>query len=806
MIEKKTAIFSTWKLRIVLVGVLLITGLIYLQTSKFSFVYWDDDQNIKTETSYSVFSSENFLHHYKTSRYKALAIWSFIIDNAVFGKKPGWYHLHNVLLHLVNILLLYFLMQRITKKETVALITATLFAVHPAFIEPVAWVTGRKDLLFVLFLLLSVITYRNYLLKKQPWIWLLLVIIFTYLASLAKIQAFVLPMLFLGFDWFYKRKFSVLLIIEKLLLVLLMYDKWKLSLLIVLIVLLIFIFNIFIKPKKSRFITASFWYLVIMTVLVVGFTAFYFSVNHYAQRIVFTIPVVFLLVFTGVFMLLIMKKNEFLLSKTLFTRVLKPAIVLIPLIIFFTELIIIHFSNIGFLNNIYIVFKTVMPMNFDYLRFWETQSVDYNSYTFAERLILFPNTLLFYIGRFFLAIPLNPMVAYPAHTAGGGLETALILKALLVYVFLLVSAFIIYKYFRKSRLALLGLIWFTVCISIVLQLISIEGRILAADRYAYPSYIGLFLVTALAADKLLQRFRPLYVWTTLVALILSMSILTYLKCDTWKNSVTLWQEALDKDPKNHYAWFSLGYSVYFENNKPKEALKYFDKAISLYTENFHYFNNRGRIRFAIQDFQGAMDDFNEAIKMNSLNWGSYYNRGVLLMEYADFKGAAEDFRKAKEIFPEFTLSDSSLKKAMQMVRLDSILNSGGKINESDTEAMKRFIRGTGRKFGEHGMYEKAVVYLEKGIEIFPEEPSFYEYLAVTYNIQHNYPLSLESYNRGLKRIPGNPALLFARGNFYQMTGESAKACADWQLSAQGGNMNARSMVQQHCGFSLMKPQ
>ena len=219
-------IYRSQLIKASLIIIILITGLVYLKTASFGFVNWDDDENIRTNVRYKELNYDNMKYHFQHSRYKALAIWSFMADGRLFGGKVTGFHLHNVLLHIVNILLVFFLVRKLGQKDIIALITAGLFALHPVFVEPVAWVTGRKDLLFVLFSLLAIMCYLRYLEKKFKLLWLLAVIVLVYVASLAKIQAATIPLILLALDWFYKRKISLELILEKLLLFVLIFDKW----------------------------------------------------------------------------------------------------------------------------------------------------------------------------------------------------------------------------------------------------------------------------------------------------------------------------------------------------------------------------------------------------------------------------------------------------------------------------------------------------------------------------------------------------------------------------------------------------
>lgn len=100
------------------------------------------------------------------SRYQAnwhpLTWLSHMLDVQLFGVNPHLHHLTNVLLHTANAVLLFLLLQTLTRAPWRSFIVAGLFALHPLHVESVAWVSERKDVLSTLFLLATLLSYTRY--------------------------------------------------------------------------------------------------------------------------------------------------------------------------------------------------------------------------------------------------------------------------------------------------------------------------------------------------------------------------------------------------------------------------------------------------------------------------------------------------------------------------------------------------------------------------------------------------------------------------------------------------------------------
>ena len=85
--------------------------------------------------------------------YRPLRDVSYAFDFAIFGDRPFGFHLTNILIHAANTVLVFLLIRRITDDLFVSCLSALLFAVHPIQTDSVAYISGRRDVLFTLFYL-----------------------------------------------------------------------------------------------------------------------------------------------------------------------------------------------------------------------------------------------------------------------------------------------------------------------------------------------------------------------------------------------------------------------------------------------------------------------------------------------------------------------------------------------------------------------------------------------------------------------------------------------------------------------------
>ncbi len=157
--------FLRWLPYAVLPALLLLTALIFLRVIDADFVVWDDLMLIINNPLVNGFHPEIFWT-FDPELFTPLSLLTFQFEHWLIGFEPTLFHATNLFLHLINVYLVYCLLtafSRHNSKPYLLIIFATaLFALHPAQVETVAWVSARKELLWTLFGLLALLNHlRN---------------------------------------------------------------------------------------------------------------------------------------------------------------------------------------------------------------------------------------------------------------------------------------------------------------------------------------------------------------------------------------------------------------------------------------------------------------------------------------------------------------------------------------------------------------------------------------------------------------------------------------------------------------------
>lgn len=131
---------------------------------------------------------------------------AFMWDAALWQSNPLGYHVTNVLLHAACSALVFIISRLLLRAEAkVALFAALLFAVHPAHIEAVAWISARTELLPTFFYLCSFLTFGLYRMKAARIYYCLSTVTFL-LGLFSKEMVISLPLMLIAYDVILERR------------------------------------------------------------------------------------------------------------------------------------------------------------------------------------------------------------------------------------------------------------------------------------------------------------------------------------------------------------------------------------------------------------------------------------------------------------------------------------------------------------------------------------------------------------------------------------------------------------------------
>jgi protein O-mannosyl-transferase len=169
--------------------ILIITLASFFPVLKNDFTNWDDTGYVTENNiirSVSLVNLKSIFFSFSMTHYHPVTILSYLLEYQFFRLNPFNYHLTNFILHLLNCLLVFWMIYLLSGSIFISGLTALLFGIHPLQVESVAWISERKNLLYAFFFLGALISYLYYLRKDEKTKYFFLCLGFFILSLLSK--------------------------------------------------------------------------------------------------------------------------------------------------------------------------------------------------------------------------------------------------------------------------------------------------------------------------------------------------------------------------------------------------------------------------------------------------------------------------------------------------------------------------------------------------------------------------------------------------------------------------------------------
>jgi len=200
------------QLVLICAALVAITAIAYWHAPECGFIKCFDDETYVTD---NIHLTQGLAHgirwafgtEYRAANWHPLTWISLLFDYQLYGLSARGFHITNIVLHILNTLLLFLLLARVTGEHWKSGFVAALFAVHPVHVESVAWVAERKDVLSTLFWLVTLYAYVLYASKPRALTYIAVVAAFA-LGLLAKPMLVSLPLVMLLMDFWPLRRMA----------------------------------------------------------------------------------------------------------------------------------------------------------------------------------------------------------------------------------------------------------------------------------------------------------------------------------------------------------------------------------------------------------------------------------------------------------------------------------------------------------------------------------------------------------------------------------------------------------------------
>ncbi|HST31290.1 MAG TPA: tetratricopeptide repeat protein [Chthoniobacterales bacterium] len=184
---------NRWTIAGTCAGLVALVWFVFGQTIRFPFINFDDPEYVyevpEINSGLTFHNLKWAFTHWPSTNWFPLKNVSHMLEFSFFGSNPGAFHMTNLVLHGVSVVLLFLVLLRLTAGEAVGFprdansvryrlsppiyvwasaFVAAIFAIHPLRAESVVWIEERKDVLSGVFFMLTLAAYFHY--TRKPLI------------------------------------------------------------------------------------------------------------------------------------------------------------------------------------------------------------------------------------------------------------------------------------------------------------------------------------------------------------------------------------------------------------------------------------------------------------------------------------------------------------------------------------------------------------------------------------------------------------------------------------------------------------
>lgn len=324
-----------------------------------------------------------------------------------------------------------------------------------------------------------------------------------------------------------------------------------------------------------------------------------------------------------------------------------------------------------------------------------------------------------YIGNMWW--PSDLAVFYPL--AFRDITASRVILALVVLLGISAIVFIL----RRHRYLVTGWLWYLIMLGPVIGIVQV-GSQARADRYTYLPEIGLAVLITWAVADLTARWRYHRILLAGGSLIIigALTFAAHLQASAWKDSETLWTQALSRTTDNLMAELNLGEAVY-QLGKTSAAINHFERALQIDYNRASVHSSLGVALLEKGRSEESLSHLQTAIALDSHDADAHYNLGNTFLAMGRAREAVAEYQKALDINPDDTETMNNMAWILATAP-DAMIRDGTKAVALAERAVlltnnkeQRAVATLAAAYAEIGRFPEAVKTAQRAVQLASNE-------------------------------------------------------------------------------------
>jgi len=288
------------------------------------------------------------------------------------------------------------------------------------------------------------------------------------------------------------------------------------------------------------------------------------------------------------------------------------------------------------------------------------------------------------------------------------------------FLMLVLLSLLIMRNARQEPYLITGWLWFTGTLVPVIGLIQVGSQAMA-DRYTYIPYIGLFIMLAWGIPKLTgqQRYVKILIAAVTAGIFTILMSISNLQVRYWRNSISLFEHALDVTHNNRMAHSKMG-SILYRKGKTEAAAVHYAEALRIKPDDANAHNNMGLILARQGRTDEAIRYYKEALRLDPGLAIACNNMGIALEKQGKRDEAIRYYSQAVALKSDYAGAFNNLGLVLlrQGETQKSIAYFQASLNIRPDHAETR--NNMGAALVRNGRQDEAIVHFRKALELNPD--------------------------------------------------------------------------------------